>query len=112
MKTIAFKRAKHFPQMAGVLHPEFITESANTALFPVGYHKIKDGYEILSEAQFQEEIAKNDERQAEFVKQQQELEQSRIKVQEILDRAKDVEDKKLQKEFEEFRRWKQAKGKL
>lgn len=59
MKYIAFKRAKSNPGLQGVLPPEFITEYADTTLFPPGFHKVEEGWDNLLEDQFNEELAKN-----------------------------------------------------
>ncbi len=66
MVNIAFKRAKHSPMVKESLHPEFITEFADVTQFPEGFHKVEDGYEILSKDQFELEYAKNQQLMDEF----------------------------------------------
>jgi hypothetical protein len=66
MKNIAFKRAKTTPNVKDSLHPEYIVEFADTTLFPPDFHKPEDGYEILPEDQFQQELAKNHEKHEQF----------------------------------------------
>lgn len=80
MVNIAFKRAKASPSLQGVMHPDFITEYADTTQFPEGFHKVEDGYEILSKDQFDLELAKNDQLQAEFLKEKKEMDEYKAKL--------------------------------
>ena len=112
MKNIAFKRAKYCPAVKDSLHAEFIVEFADISLFPEGFHKLEDGYEILPEDQFLDEYQKNDERH------QEKLEAKRVEeikvqaAQAVASQAKVLEDKQFEREFEEFKRWKDKnKGK-
>lgn len=111
MKNIAFKRAKNCPPVKDSLHPEFICEHADTSLFPEGFHKVEDGYEILSEDMFAEEFAKNDEVHAQFLLDKREKELLEQKAQEQANQKKDLEEKKARAEFEEFKAWKQSQKK-
>lgn len=110
MKLIAFKRAKHSPNTKDSLHPEFIVEYADTALFPKDFHKPEDGFELLGEDLFTLELEKNEAYHAEFLEKRREKELYDIKVREQIEVKQEAEDRKISKEFEEFRRWKQAKG--
>lgn len=111
MKLIAFKRAKHVPAMKDSLHPEFIVEFADTALFPKDFHKPEDGFELLGEDLFLKEYEKNDSYHAEFLDKKRQDELLKIKIEEQMEEQRLTEDRKLKKEFEEFRRWKQSRGK-
>lgn len=111
MKNIAFKRAKHSPQTKDSLHPEFITEFADTTLFPEGFHKAEDGYEILSEDAFQKELAKNSGLHQQFLVKKRQLELSRQAALNAEAKKLAVEDKKMDREYEEFKRWKATKNK-
>ena len=111
MKLMAFKRAKHSPNTKDSLHPEFIVEYADTSLFPEGFHKPEDGFELLGEDLFQLELEKNDGYHADFLEKKRKKEEQAINVQEQVIAQQEAEDRKLKKEFEEFRRWKQSRGK-
>lgn len=111
MKNIAFKRAKHSPSVKDSLHPDYITESADTSLFPEGFHKVEDGYEILSEDSFEEEFSKNESLQDEFLKKKREDELAKHKAQAATEIHKEAQDKKDMREYEEFKKWQQMKGK-
>lgn len=93
MRNIAFKRAKHCPNVAQSLHPEYIVEYAYTDLFEEGFHKIEDGYEILSEIEFNKEFKKNTQYQLEHSDKKKFLRQSES-------RAKQA---KLQKKRQEIK---------
>lgn len=111
MKNIAFKRAKHFDNMKDTLHPEFVVESADTSLFPEGFHKLSDGYEIVDEAQFAEIQSKNDELQQAFLRDKSRFAAEQLKIQEALARQAEVQERKDKKEYEEFLKWKKMRGK-
>ena len=111
MKNIAFKRAKHSPQMKESLHPEFITEYADISLFPEGFHRPEDGFEILSEDLFEVELAKNESYHAEFLEKKAKLEQDLIKAREAQELQELAQEKKDLREYEEFKKWKKMKGK-
>jgi predicted ribonuclease YlaK len=108
MKQIAFKRAKHSPVVASSLHPEFITEFADTKDFPKGFHKAEDGWEVVDEAQFQAEIALNDTRHQEFLDKKRETELAEQKVKEAEAAQVQATEKQIEKEYEEFKAWKLA----
>lgn len=112
MKNIALKRAKHCPAVKESLHPEFITEYADTSLFPEGFHKLEDGYEILPEDQFLDEYHKNEEYHQEFLEAKRQEEMKKQQAAAAAATAKMLEDKQFEREFEEFKRWKDKnKGK-
>lgn len=111
MKNIAFKRAKSSPSVKDSLHPDFITEYADTSLFEEGFHRVEDGYEILDEARFQEELSKNDELHRQFTEKRLKDEQDLIKAKEALEIQELAQEKKDLREYEEFLRWKKIKGK-
>lgn len=112
MKNIAFKRAKHCPAVKESLDPEFIVEHADTSLFPEGFHRLEDGYEILPEDQFLDEFHKNDEKHEEFLAKKRVEELKVQAAQAVAVQAKLLEDKQFEREFEEFKRWKDKnKGK-
>lgn len=89
MVNIAFKRAKQFKELDGVMHPDFITEFADTSLFPQGFHRVEDGYEILGKDLFDIEYAKNEQLRLEFEETKLELK---------IYKAKLEEDKRLRDE--------------
>lgn len=111
MKNIAFKRAKTTPTTKDILHPEYITEYADTSLFPEGFHKIEDGYEILSEDMFKVELAKNEQLHQEFLEKKKKDQEYKSKLMEAEAHKKQIEEQREQKEFQEFLKWKQNKGK-
>ena len=111
MKNYAFKRAKVTPTMKDSLHPEFITEYADTSLFPEGFHKSEDGYEILGEDLFMEELAKNESLHEEFVNHKRQLEQDIVRAEDAKITAELAQEKQDMREYEEFLKWKQMKGK-
>ena len=106
MKNIAFKRAKNSPMVKDSLHPDFITEYADTTLFPEGFHKPEDGYEIMSEDQFNEDLAKNEERHQEFQEELKKRQEIEFRTRQAQDAIKAAEDRKAKREYEEFLKWK------
>jgi predicted ATP-dependent endonuclease of OLD family len=106
MKNYAFKRAKVSPNTQLSLHPEFITEYADTTLFPEGFHKPEEGYEILAEDEFKKELDKNEARHESFLKAKQELEKATLAAQESAQLSERMKEKQAQREFDEFLRWK------
>ncbi len=111
MKLIAFKRAKHSPNTKDSLHPEFIVEYADTALFPKDFHKPEDGFELLGEDLFVLELEKNEAYHAEFLEKKRQLELDTIKVREQMAAQEEAEERKARKEYEEFQKWKKMKDK-
>ena len=111
MKNYAFKRAKHCPAVKDSLHPEYIVEYADISLFEPGFHKHEDGYEIMPEDSFQDQLAKNQSLHQEFLekKAKSELELQAIAAQKsALDAQRERKDRQ---EYEEFLKWKKNKGK-
>ena len=106
MKNIALKRAKHCPPVKDSLHPEFICEYADTSLFPVGFHKAEDGYEILDEEQFEAELAKNELLHEEFLARRRKAELDAIAAKEAAAIVQENEDRKARIEYEQFLEWK------
>jgi len=110
MKNIAFKKAKNSPIVKDLLPSEFITEYADTSLFEEGYHLTQEGYEILPEDQFNKLLAKNERLLAQFNLDKQEREATivaaKIAEQMVLDQQEEI----LNKEFEDYKRWKKSKG--
>lgn len=109
MKNIAFKRAKSSKSVEGSLHPDFITEYADTTLFPEGFHKPEDGFEILSEDMFQIELGKNENLHKEFTEKRLRDEQARFKAQESVQKAEKAAEREEMREYQEFLKWKQMK---
>lgn len=91
MVNIAFKRAKASANLQGVMHPDFITEYADVTQFPEGFHKVEDGYEILSKDLFDLELAKNEQLQEQFLKDKKEMDEYKAKL---------VEDKRRREELQ------------
>ena len=94
MVNIAFKRAKVSPSLNGVVHPEFITEFADTSLFPADFHKPKDGYEILSKDDFDAEFSKNEHLRVQFEQDRLEKAQLRTKIEQVKDHKKHSDSRK------------------
>ena len=111
MKNIAFKRAKNAPAVKDSLHPEYIVEHADTTLFEADFHKTEDGYEILPEDQFQTELVKNPKLHEEYQAQKAKEEALRINAENAAAFKHEQEDRKAQKEFDEFLAWKASKKK-
>jgi len=111
MKNIAFKRAKSVEIVKDSLHPDFIVEYADTSLFEEGFHRIEDGYEILSEDMFEIELSKNDELHDLFIEKKNQLEQEKNRIQAMLDNQELTQERKDKREYEEFLKWKKMKGK-
>ena len=111
MKNIAFKRAKSSPAVKDSLHPDFITEYADTTLFEEGFHKVEDGFEILDEEQFKVELSKNDELHRQYTEKRLKDEQDMFKAKEALEIQELAQEKKDLREYEEFKKWKKMKGK-
>jgi len=87
----------------------FITEFADTSLFPEGTHTEEDGWEILPEDEFLLELAKNTQHLEDFRKEKERL---LILVNNARVDEEHVERKtarELEREFEEFKRWKANK---
>lgn len=101
MKIIAFKRAgKDFP----ALHPEFITEYVDAALIPS-----TEGYETMVEEHFNLELAKNADRHEAHLKHLKSLEEAERQAQSASEVLQAAEEKQLNREFEQFKRWKASK---
>ena len=111
MKTYALKRAKVVLAMKDSLHPEFIVEFADTALFPPGFHKPEDGFEFMPEDLFVEELAKNESLHAEFLAHKAKLDQELLAVQAQKAALDAVRERKEKQEYEDFLKWKKMKGK-
>lgn len=110
MRNVAFKRAKN-TQAKGLLHDEFIVEHAYTDLFPKGFHKPEDGYEILTEEEFQAEWAKNDSYHADFLEEKRKLEKAEQASADAAAQKAAQEMKKKREEYEQFQRWMKSQGK-
>jgi len=110
MNNIAFKRAKTNPDIQESLHPDFITEYADTSLFEEGFHKSENGYEILDEESFNREFSKNSQRHLDFLSQKRQLEVDRQAAEAAVAIQKAAQDRKDNREFEEFIKWKNTKG--
>lgn len=111
MKNIAFKRAKKAPMVKDSLHPEFIVEYADTTLFEEGFHKPEDGFEILSEDVFVLDLAKNEERHAEFQEELKKRQETELKIKTAEETARLADERKAKREYEEFLNWKKSKDK-
>jgi hypothetical protein len=111
MNNIAFKRAKTSPNTKDSLHPEFIVEHADTSLFPDGFHKPEDGYEILSKDMFDVEFAKNDELHEEFLAKKKQEHADRLAAGASVINQEAAQERKDKREYEEFLKWKKMKGK-
>lgn len=92
--------------MSGVLHPDFITEFADTDLFSEGFHKAEDGYEFLSKEDFEAEFAQNQPKYDTFKSQKEE--EHRVKS--VLDAPQREAAAAERVEFEEFKAWKASQG--
>lgn len=101
MKIIAFKRAgvDH-----GSLHPQYITEYVDASLLPS-----TEGYETMIEEHFELELAKNEERHEAHLKYLKEQEDLRIKAQDDAILGSQAQARELEREFEQFKRWKKQK---
>ena len=97
MKIIAFKRAKDHP----FLHPEFITEYVDASLI-----ESTEGYETMIEEHFELELAKNSERHEAHLKHLRETELAAEKVNQSSELVAKAQEKELEREFEQFKRWK------
>ncbi len=92
MKYIAFKRAKSSLNTKGALPDEYIVEFADTSLFTEGFHSPKE-YEILDEAMFKAELAKNPIHLEEFERNKLEIARSKIKSMKASDHRKKANEK-------------------
>jgi len=112
MRNFAFKRAKSNPAVLKSLPPEFIVEFADTTLFPEGFHRVEDGFEILPEDEFEKEYAKNKPLHEAFLAKK--IEQQKLAFQaEAAAQEKALADEKVAKrEFELFQKWRESKRKL
>jgi len=111
MKNIAFKRAKTAENTKNSLHPDYIVEYADTTLFPEGFHKPEEGYEILSEEMFQEELSKNEQLHLDFLDKKEKDDADRIKTMAAMASQEEAQERKDKREYEEFLKWKKMKGK-
>jgi hypothetical protein len=108
---IALKRAKSSEVVRMTLHPEFITEYADTSLFEAGFHKPEDGYEFLEDSEFQAELALNETRHEQFLqeKRQRELQQqAEAAARAELEEQQRIADLLVQ--HADFIQWKVAQG--
>lgn len=112
MRYVAFKRYKNTENSSmRAHHDDFIVEHAYTDLFPKGFHKKSDGYEIVTEEEFESEIAKNPQLLEEHIEKEQERVQAQREAFKAK-RLKEIEEfKKEQKEYQEFLKWKKIQGK-
>jgi hypothetical protein len=118
MDNIAFRRFKNTE--AGRLDRKnkttepaqplnFIVEFANTTLFPEGFHSSREGWEILPEDEFLLELAKNPQLLQDFQDAKTRMAQALMSSQQLIDKKNEKAEKDLQREFEEFKRWKESK---
>ena len=109
MKYIAFKKAGSI----GSLHKDYIVEFADTSLFPKDFHKNLGGYEILPEEKFNELLSKNQDLHNQHLETLRNIEISKQQAIQAEEEVKRIENSVLEREFEEFKRWKKSlKNKL
>jgi hypothetical protein len=104
----AIKRAKSSSITKNNLHADFIVEYADTSLFPEGFHKPEDGWEIVEDEVFEVELALNPSRLDQFKEEKRQLEEQRMASQAYLDSIEEAETRKQQEEYQEFLAWKKA----
>jgi len=100
---IAFKKAKNCPNVSQDLHPEMILEHIPASLVPED--KLAD-YETLPEAEFQAELALNDQRHQEFMVQREADASAQAQAKALTNQSKIQEMLALKAEFEAFKAWK------
>lgn len=111
MTKIAFKRAKSSPNLDDVMHPEFITEYADTSLFPEGFHKVEDGHEFLSKEEFDKELAKNPDLIEEFKQMKlDKMEQIRVERLQVEAQQRVLSRKEERKQLQELIKSRRPKG--
>lgn len=102
MNNIAFKRAKDHLS----LHPDFITEWIDTV-----YLNSTEGYEVLTEAEFQIELSKNEEKQAAFELHLKEEERNARQAELDAQQADFIKKKEEEREYNKFKAWQRHNGK-
>lgn len=106
MINIAFKRNKNMVPINTSQHLDLIVLFEDVTQFPEFYHQEKDGWEILSEDLFLLELAKNDKLTLDFAIKKLKLEETLIKSNQQAEIQALKQQKEIQREFEEFQRWK------
>lgn len=104
MINVCFKRAK-FTDKAGLFHPDYIVEQYDETAFPLGSFPPSENWESLSEDMFDVEYKKNYSLQETWLQEQSELERLRQNQIQRLALKEAAEEKKLQREFEAFKKW-------
>ena len=124
MDNIAFRRFKNVGKRIGrprrsnrdevlitewAQPPEFIVEFANCNLFPEGSHLANEGWEIMPEDEFAIELAKN----PQYLKEFKDAKDRLVAIQQVATKVEQINqkaiDRETNREFEEFKRWKDSK---
>ena len=106
MINIAFKRNKNNNPVNLDQSIDLIVVFEDVTLFPENHHLSQDGWEILPEDLFLIELAKNDKLTLDFAIKKLKLEEITIKSNQQLEIQRLKQEKEIQREFEEFKRWK------
>lgn len=107
MRIIYFKRAGNENNH---LHPEFIVEYISSEFLTKEQMDEWEG-ESMIEEHFQLELAKNEDRHQSRLKELEEISKQQAKVMEAEALQQKQQERQLNREFEEFKRWKLNKNK-